>query len=246
MFQEPAEDRAHPDVVGQARYPGTQRADAADHQVHLDPGAAGPVQRVDDLLVDECVHLDLHAGVAALQRMLDLPLDPLDDARPYPVRRDEQPPVRGLPAVPRQHVEQVGQVGADLRVGGQQPVVLVEPGGARVVVAGADVCVPPDLVALLPDHQRGLAVRLQPDQAVDHVAAGLLVEARLDLDEHHHLLAGLGGVDERVDDRRVAGGAVQRLLDGQHVRVGGGLLDEPLHARVERVVRVVYQDVAVA
>ena len=29
---------------------------------------------------------------------------------------------------------------------------------------------------------------------------------------------------------RVAGGAVQRLLDGQHVRVGGGLLDEPLHA----------------
>ena len=101
---------------------------------------------------------------------------------------------------------------------------------------------------------RQLAVGLEPDQAVDDVAAGLLelagpadvgllVEAGLDLDDHQHLLAGLGGVDERVDDRGVAGGAVERLLDRQHVRVGGGLLDEPLHRRRERVVRVVQQHV---
>ena len=60
--------------------------------------------------------------------------------------------------------------------------------------------------------ERQLAVGLQPDQAVHHVRAGLLqlarpgdvrllVEARLDLDQDEHLLAGLGGVDQRVDDR---------------------------------------------
>ena len=129
----------------------------------------------------------------------------------------EQPPVRGLPAVPGERVEQIGQVGAHLRVGGQQPEVLVQPGGLRVVVAGADVRVPPDLVALLPHHERGLAVRLEPDEPVHHMAArllqlagpadvGHLVEARLDFHEHHHLLARLGRVDERVDDRGVARG----------------------------------------
>ena len=139
-------------------------------------------------------------------------------------------------------------------VGGEQPEVLVEPRGLGVVVAGADVGVAADAVGLVAHDHRQLAVGLEPDQAVDDVAAGLLelagpadvgllVEARLDLDEHQHLLAGLGGVDERVDDRGVAGGAVERLLDRQHVRVGGGLLDEPLHARGERVVRVVQQHV---
>ena len=75
---------------------------------------------------------------------------------------------------------------------------------------------------------------------------GLLVEARLDLDQDQYLLAGLGGVDQRVHDRRVAGGAVQRLLDRQHVGVGGGLVEERLHGGGEGVVRVVQQHVALA
>ena len=109
---------------------------------------------------------------------------------------------------------------------------------------------------LLAHHQRQLAVGLQPEHAVDDVAAGLLqlagpgdvgllVEAGLDLDEGQHLLAGLGRLDQGVDDRGVAGGAVQRLLDRQHGRVGGGLLDEPLDAGGERVVGVVQQHLTV-
>ena len=72
----------------------------------------------------------------------------------------------------------------------------------------------------------------------------LLVEAGLDLDEDHDLLAALGGPDERLDERRIARRAVQRLLDGQDVRIVGGLGDEPLDGRRERLVRVVDQDVA--
>ena len=73
-----------------------------------------------------------------------------------------------------------------------------------------------------------------------------LVEAGLDLDQHDDLLAGLGGVDQGTHDRRVAAGAVERLLDGQDVRILGRLLDEALDRRGERLVRVVEQDVALA
>ena len=54
------------------------------------------------------------------------------------------------------------------------------------------------------------------------------------------------GVDQRVDDRRIAGRTVQRLLDGQHLRIGRGLRQERLHGRREGIVRVVQQDVALA
>ena len=107
---------------------------------------------------------------------------------------------------------------------GQQPEVHVQPRGLRVVVAGPDVDVAAQPGALAADDERGLGVRLEPDQAVDDVGAGalqlarpddvrLLVEAGLDLDEDDDLLAALGGADERLDDRRVARRPVQRLLD---------------------------------
>ena len=187
----------------------------------------------------------------------DLLVDPGDQAVAQRLGGDQQPAVGLAARVAGQPVEQVGEVGADLRVGGEQAEVLVQPGRLRVVVAGADVAVAAQGLALLADHQRQLAVGLQADQAVDDVAAGLLqlarpldvgllVEAGLDLDEDEDLLAGLGGVDQRVDDRGVAGGPVQRLLDREDVRVGGGLLQEGLDGGGERVVRVVQQDVALA
>ena len=238
--------------------PGRSVHMPADDQVDLHAGLRGPVERVDGLLVDQRVHLELHQRLRR-RRGRSGPARSIRSIRPAAdaVRRHQQPAERGLPAVTGEHVEQVGDVGADLGIGGEHAEVLVQPGGLRVVVAGADVAVAADLVALLAYHQRGLAVRLEADQAVDDVAAGPLqgarpadvghlVEAGLHLDQHHHLLAGGGRVDQRVDDRRVAAGAVERLLDGQHVRVGGGLLDEALHAGGERVVRVVHQDVALA
>src|SRR5438093_622607 len=84
--------------------------------------------------------------------------------------------------------------------------------------------------ALAPDNQRRLRVRLEPDQTVDHMRAGalelarpddvgLLVEAGLDLDQDDDLLASFGRTHQRLDERRVAGCPVERLLDRQDVRV---------------------------
>ena len=165
--------------------------------------------------------------------------------------------VAGGARVAGEPVEQVREVLADLRVAGEQAEVLVLPRRLRVVVPGADVRVAAQLAALLAHHQGQLAVRLEAHQAVDDVAAGLLERARpddvgvlvepgLDLDQDEHLLARLGRVHQGVHDRRVAAGAVERLLDRAHVGVGGGLLEERLHRGGERVVGMVQQDVALA
>ena len=71
----------------------------------------------------------------------------------------------------------------------------------------------------------------------------LFVEAGPELDAYRDFLAGAGRRDERVHERRLRPGAVQRLLDGQHVGVGGGLADEVDH-RGERLEGVVQKDVA--
>jgi hypothetical protein len=70
-----------------------------------------------------------------------------------------------------------------------------------------------------------------------------LVEPGLQLDEHRDVFAGLRGADERLDDRALRRGAVEHLLDGQHLRVGGGFFDE-LDDGVEGIVRMDQQDVA--
>ena len=109
---------------------------------------------------------------------------------------------------------------------------------------------------LAADHQRGLAVGLEADDAVDDVDAGLLehpglvdvvllVEPGLQLDQGRDLLAVLGGAGQRVDDRVGVGGAVEGHLDGQDLGVLGGLLDELDHG-AERFVGMVDQDVPLA
>ena len=103
-----------------------------------------------------------------------------------------------------------------------------------------------------------LGVRLETDGAVHDMDTGilenlgpvdvvLLVEARRQLDQRHHLLARLGGAGEGADDGTDrARGAVQGLLDGEDTRVLGGSLDERLDRVLEAVVRVVDEDVLVA
>jgi hypothetical protein len=65
VFEEAADDRAHADVLRQARHAGTQRADAAHDQVDLDAGLAGFIQGLDDLGFEQRVHLGDDACLAA-------------------------------------------------------------------------------------------------------------------------------------------------------------------------------------
>ena len=153
-------------------------------------------------------------------------------------------------------VEDLGGVAAQRLVAGEEREVGVDAGGARVVVAGAEVGVGDELARLAPHHGRDLGVGLPVDEAVDHLRAGALqaarladvgglVEAGLELDERGHRLARLRRLAERGDDRAVARGAVERLLDRQHVGVERGLVQEA-HHDVEGLVGVVQQHVLLA
>ena len=255
MLEELADDRSDADPLRHAREARLDRAGAADDEVDVHAGLRGAVERFDDRDVHDRVELEHDPRLATGLGVGDLAIDELQEARAQAVRRDEQPAERPLAREAGQDVEQVRHVRADLRAAGQQPEVHVQAGGLRVVVAGPDVDVAAQAGPLATDDERGLAVRLEADQPVDDVRAGplqlagpddvgLFVEAGLDLDQDHDLLAALGGPDERLHQRRVAGRPVQRLLDRQDIGIVGGLGDEPLDGRGERLVRVVDQDVA--
>ena len=138
-------------------------------------------------------------------------------------RRDEQLAERLRATEAGDVVEEVGDVGRDLLVGGEEPEVLVDPGGERVVVAGPDVDVAPQGIPLAPDDERRLRVDLEVREAVDDVDARalhrprpfdvpVLVEAGLELDEAHALAPVLGHLDQRRDDRRVVARPVHGRL----------------------------------
>ena len=96
-------------------------------------------------------------------------------------------------------------------------------------------------------------MRLQSEHAIDDLRArlleplcpvdvGFLVEARHQLDDHGHFLAVLCRLDKRLHQHRVHAGAIDRLLDRDHIGVVRGLADELDH-RLERLERVVQEDV---
>ena len=114
----------------------------------------------------------------------------------------------------------------------------------------------PDHSVLVAHDEGHLGVRLETDHAVGDMHPGLLQRLRpgdvcllipssLELDQRHHLLAGLGGTNQRLDDGAGrARGPVQGLLDGEHPAVQRRLVDEGLHRGGERIVGMVDQDIA--
>ena len=90
--------------------------------------------------------------------------------------------------------------------------------------------VPPQPVLLPAHHQQNLAMGFQPRQPVNHMAPRflqlkgpvnvvLLVEPRLKLHQHRHLLAVVSGPHQSGDDGGMAADPIQGLLDGQDVRI---------------------------
>ncbi len=257
VLEQAPDDRHDPDVLGDAGQAGAQAADAPHVELHLDARLRGGVQRADAAPVDERVHL--HGDPRGMLGRVrgDRALDLLEQPLAQVLGGHQHLAVVQRAPVAGEVVEHVGHVRADLLVGGEQPEVGVQAGGGRVVVAGADVHVVAHPLALAADDQHALGVGLQRGLAVDDVDARLLkgfrpvdvlalVEARLQLDQRHRLLAPLGGVDQRGHQRRVVARAVHGLLDGEHVGVGDRLLHEALDRRGEGLVGVVHEQVAFA
>src|SRR5262249_10794894 len=88
----------------------------------------------------------------------------------------------------------------------------------------------PELVGVPSNNQHRLAMRLETDHTIDHVRAGFfqtprplnvacLVETRTQLYNRGHLFSCVSRVDERLHNGRISACAVQRYLDGKHLRI---------------------------
>ncbi len=86
-------------------------------------------------------------------------------------------------------------------------------------------------------------LRAGPEQVLRTLQIARLVEAGLEFHQDGDVLPGLRGLDERGDDPAVLRGAVEDLLDGDHVLVRGRLLHQLQH-RLEGIVGMVQQQVA--
>ena len=250
MFEVAADDRPHPDPVAESGDPRLEAALASDDQVDVDTGLRCLVELLGHSHIDQTVHLENHPASPGGDFVVDERLE----TGPQLIRRDQQLAVADLASVPGEMVEQVGDIGADLRVGGEDADVFVDPGGAVVVVARADMAVAADAVGFLANGHRNLGVDFQTEQAIGDMDPRLfeptgppnvrgLVESGLEFDEHGDLLALFGRLDAGIDDRAAAGGAVERDLDGQHVGVVRGLVDELNDRAAERLVRVLNENI---
>ena len=119
--------------------PGWIEQAPADDHVDVDPGLGRAVERLDHGDVDDRVELEHDPPGSPGRDVPDLALDQVEEAGAQAVRGDQESPEDALARQPGQHVEQVGDVRADLRPAGEQAQVDVEPGGLGVVVARPDV-----------------------------------------------------------------------------------------------------------
>ena len=119
------------------------------------------------------------------------------------------------------------------------------------------MCIGTQGALLLTNHQRGLGVRLVSNNAVSDMHARIfqlarpqnvarLIKACPQFNQHRYLLATLCGADETGNEWAITRGAIQALLDANHLGVGSRVLNEFLHRALERFVRVMQQNVASA
>src|SRR5207302_9054497 len=99
-LEEPSEDRADSDAVGESANRGTQTADAAHDQVDVRAALGREVQRVDELGIGEAVELHDDASPG-----LSFARDEIEQLLAQHQRSDEQLAERALAAVAGEQIE---------------------------------------------------------------------------------------------------------------------------------------------
>ena len=253
VFQKATDDGFDANIFRQPRHAGPQAADTAHHEFDRHAGAGSPVECVDDVGIDQRVHFQPNGGRTAGLGMRDFLLDMLDNAGAQSQRRDRHALEPDGLRVAGHVVEHAGNVARDHRIGGEERKIGVNTRRHRMIVAGADVNVRRKRRALAANHQRKLGVGLQLKEAVHHLHAGafeiarpadvgLFVETRFQFDHGRDRFAGFSGFGKRPYDRQISRGAIQRLLDGDDIRIAGRLMQEVDHD-VEQLVGVMNDEV---
>ena len=161
------------------------------------PAFEAAIEPVDQPGIDQRVELGPDRGRLAGAGVGDLGVDQAVERGPQRHRREGDLLHLLGPGVAGHVVEQARGIAAHRRIAGEERQVGVDARRDRMVVAGAEMHVGADRLRLAAHHHRDLGVGLELDEAVDHLHAGalevarpadvgLLVEARLELDQRRH------------------------------------------------------------
>ena len=237
VLQVAPHDAHHPDMFRQAGHAPNEAADAPHHQVDFHPGVGRLNELVDELFIGEPVELEAQVGGTSRFGLLNFPVDEGGDFGFQAGRGHQQQPAVLHHLAHGQGIEHPRGLRAELGVGGHEGEVGVQPHGVLVIVSRAHLGDILHLALVHPGDEQQLGVDLQPVQAVDHPAPGLLqhpgpadvvflVEPGPQLHQGHYLFAVFGGIHQGLHDFAVVGHPVKGHFDGHHVRILARLLEE--------------------
>ena len=90
MFEEAADDADDADVLADTRHSRPQAADPAHDEINVDTRQRSIVEVLNDLGVDERIHLANDSRRPAAARVLSLAIDHLGEALAHVARSDQQ------------------------------------------------------------------------------------------------------------------------------------------------------------
>src|SRR5690606_11534293 len=150
VFEEPPDHRFNPDIVRKTGNARPQAADAAHDQVDLHARLAGIVERIDDVWIDQRIHLEQDAGRLAFAGEFDLGRDIVQQRLAQVDRRDRNGFELGGPRIAGDEVEYARHVAGNRWIDGEVAEVRIDLSGDRVVVAGADMAIADHIPLLAP------------------------------------------------------------------------------------------------
>ncbi len=137
-------------MVGQSLDARANPARIAHDQVDLHAGQRRPVQRASHVYVFQGVELELDQSGRRRTVHLDFAFDLAQQRLFHSLRRRQHLQELSLRLVPgRQIVEQFGEIVSDIVITCHQSEIGIQPRGTRMVVAGADVGIPPEAIRIL-------------------------------------------------------------------------------------------------
>src|SRR5262249_31764070 len=143
VLQEPAHNTADSDVFADPGNAGAQRAHAANDQINFYSGLGGPVQGLNYVLVQQSVHLGDDSRRPAGPGVFCFALNVFQGGRGKINGRDGELSITGSFRVSGEVIENRMHGGGDMGRGREQAYIGVKTRRRRIVVAGADVNVPP-------------------------------------------------------------------------------------------------------
>ena len=159
VFEEAAHNAPHSYVIAHPANSGAKRADAADQQINLHSGLRCAVERLNDVLIEQRIHLGNDASIPPVASVLRLPVNERNNFLRQIEWRHQKRLVTGVFGVCSQETKNIMNRAGDLRIRGEQAQVSINPRRGRVVVTGSDVGVTSGYtIRIVPHQQREFTV----------------------------------------------------------------------------------------